>query len=524
MKRLISMIASFGLLVSASAQLVETRAYYATNPNGAVGKTATITIDGEFSDWDESMLIARGGANDVATAFKGGHENCVLDIYSLYAAWDDNNLYIAWQMVNTCDIWAREGDGPLSDGGRVLDVPLVVALSLNPNSVCMTGKNQWGKGIWGDKASMGFEFKSHVDRLLLMSGKPGLGTPALFKAVDAEGNTNYSEGCLNFISNGIEYKMKEGFLPKDLYRQKTNADNVDVCYDVENYENLLSAEYTGKAHNTSYDSFYEIKIPFKALGIDRNWIETYGIGCRVLATRGESAIDCMPHDPSMLDNVFDSYAADASTSHEKDDIDIITYDLASIGKLRVLGDIPEPEPDPEPEPEPEPQPGDGTYTVYFEDTDSPAWAKVMTWIWDAGNSNINYTGGQWPGAAMTATVVDGKDCWKYSFSTSDTLVNPMVIFNNGSGGTGNQTDDFPFVNNGYYDRNGKIKDVGSVNAISLSSKELVVVGRTISTQGSIAVYNAQGAQVAFGFDTITISAPGIYLVVAGDKASKIIVK
>ena len=73
MKRLISMIASFGLLVSASAQLVETRAYYATNPNGAVGKTATITIDGEFSDWDESMLIARGGANDVATAFKGGH-------------------------------------------------------------------------------------------------------------------------------------------------------------------------------------------------------------------------------------------------------------------------------------------------------------------------------------------------------------------------------------------------------------------------------------------------------------------
>ena len=54
MKRLISMIASFGLLVSASAQLVETRAYYATNPNGAVGKTATITIDGEFSDWDES--------------------------------------------------------------------------------------------------------------------------------------------------------------------------------------------------------------------------------------------------------------------------------------------------------------------------------------------------------------------------------------------------------------------------------------------------------------------------------------
>ena len=196
-------------VMCAQAQNVEERAYYSTNANEAVGQAASITIDGEFSDWNESMIISTGGANDVATAFKGGHENCVLDIYALYAAWDDSNLYIAWQMCNTTDVWAREGDGPLSDGGRVLDVPLAVALSVNPNSVSLSGKVTDGNGIWG--VGQRLQFTSHVDHLLLMSGKVGLGEPALFKAVDNAGNTNYSNGCLLFKNNGISYKMKEGF-------------------------------------------------------------------------------------------------------------------------------------------------------------------------------------------------------------------------------------------------------------------------------------------------------------------------
>lgn len=45
---------------------------------------------------------------------------------------------------------------------------------------------------------MGLKFDSttsHVDRLLYMSGKPGLGKPSIFKAVDANGNTDYEDGC-----------------------------------------------------------------------------------------------------------------------------------------------------------------------------------------------------------------------------------------------------------------------------------------------------------------------------------------
>ena len=38
--------------------------YYSTNPNGQVGANKTISIDGSLSDWDSSMLIAQGTAND----------------------------------------------------------------------------------------------------------------------------------------------------------------------------------------------------------------------------------------------------------------------------------------------------------------------------------------------------------------------------------------------------------------------------------------------------------------------------
>ena len=151
-KKLISIFLAAALLVSAVSVAMTAYAstkdlapsYYATNPNGKVGVQKTITVDGSASDWDESMLIAQGAAWDVANQYKGGHENCVLDTYALFAAWDSNNLYVAWQMVNTTDTWANSGDGPLSDGGRVLNVPLILALSIDPNSVSMSNKNTNG--------------------------------------------------------------------------------------------------------------------------------------------------------------------------------------------------------------------------------------------------------------------------------------------------------------------------------------------------------------------------------------------
>ena len=305
--------------------------YYATNPDNKAGVKKTITIDGDFSDWSTDMLIAQGAAWDVANHYKGGHENCVLDTYALFAAWDDDNLYVAWQMVNTTDTWAREGDGPLSDGGRVLDVPLILALSIDPTSVSMSNKNTSGAPIWGQK--MGLSFDQHVDRLLYMSGKPGNGTPGMFSAVDDEGNTDYDEGLQTFAEYGIEYKMAEGNICDNIYGLNYSEDPSDVYSNDADWVDYKTFEGSQGTHDTKYDSFYEIKIPFSALGIDADYVETNGIGAMLVATRGESGLDCIPFDDTMLDNALGSYGSDASTSHEKDDEDVITSPFARIGNL-----------------------------------------------------------------------------------------------------------------------------------------------------------------------------------------------
>jgi hypothetical protein len=351
--------------------------YYSTNGGGKVGIKKTITIDGSASDWSEDMIIAQGASWDVANHFKGGHENCVLDTYALLACWDDSNLYVGWQMTNTTDTWAREGDGPLSDGGRVLDVPLILALSVDPTSVKMSNKNSSGGSIWGQK--MGLSFDTHVDRLFYMSGKPGLGEPSMFKAVDDSGNTNYTTGCVGFKNGGIEYKVAETNICKNIFGLNYSEDPKDVYDENANWVDYKTFKGQSGTHNTKYDSFYEMKIPFKTLGIDASYLTANGIGAMLVATRGESALDCIPFDPSaMLDNALGSYGSDASTSHEKDDEDVITVPLANIGKIRD-GSAPTPTPTTAPATDPEPTTTQAPEPTTDAPTTAPAPAKEMTY-------------------------------------------------------------------------------------------------------------------------------------------------
>lgn len=500
-----------------AADPVETRAFYSTNPDNAVGRAASITIDGNLSDWTDDMIIATCGANDIATAFKGSHENCVLDLYAVYAAWDDANLYIAWQMCNTGDTWARPGDGPLTDYGRVGDVPLVVALSVDPSSTAMSGMLSDGRFIWGHNAANGVKFASHADHLFFMSGKAGSGEPAMFTAVNAAGDTDYASGCTTFRSCGITYKMAEGFAPSHLWRQNTTAEwatptelisdpsVLDNIYDPECYDNLKAGIPEGlKPHDYAYDSFYEMQIPLSVLGINCQWLEANGIGCRVVATRGESGIDCCPFDPSMVDNTFGEYGKDNSTTHEKDDIDIITYATASIGKIRTgeVDPLPDPRPDPEPDPTPDPEPADGNYTVYFDNSTS-GWSVVKTWIWDEADANRNYTGGQWPGADMYVDSATGYH--RYSFECTATAPKLKCIFN--PGGDNGKTGDLDLVNNGLYNASGFVK-------VLQSGIQDIDADADIRPE----YFTLQGVRVD------NPDAPGVYIKREGTSTSKIFVK
>lgn len=512
-----------GAALAAGAQNVETRAYYSTNADNAVGQPATITINGSLTGWTEDMCIATCGANDMATAFKGSHENCVLDMYALYAAWDDNNIYLAWQMCNTGDTWAREGDGPLTDYGHIGNVPLIVAISVDPSKPGMTGKLTDGRCVWCDQAGMGTTFdpeKVHVDHLFFFSGQAGQGKPAMFTAVNTKGDTDYGQGCHEFSSIGVKYNLTHDFLPSHLWRQNTHADYdisgklisdpsiIENIYDPECYDNLLAGPVSGlKKHSHEYDTFYEMQIPMKALGIDRRWLEENGIGVRVIGTRGESAIDCIPFDPSMVDNTFESYGKDKSTTHEKDDIDVITYAMADVAKIRDLENIEPVDPD-DPiidpvDPDDPIIPVDGAYNVYFDNSDSN-WGSVNVYIWDKANQNFQIAG-TWPGKPMTQGSFNGRSLHHFSFNYDATNPDLMVIFN----GNGTQTADLKFVNNGVYSfsgHTGETIDTDGINDITADTDNIPAV-----------YYNLQGIQVHQ-------PAAGMYIEKRGTTVRKVIIR
>ncbi len=112
-----------------------------------------------------------------------------------------------------------------------------------------------------------------------------------------------------------------------------------------------------------------------------------------------------------------------------------------------------------------------SYTVYFSDNYTPAWSTVYIYIWDKGNGDKEYVGG-WPGTVMTQKDDQGR--WTYTLTTTDTLVNPMVIFDDGNGGgISDQTSDLSLVNYGVYNRDGlqTTETPTGVNAIKAVASE-----------------------------------------------------
>ena len=73
-------------------------------------------------------------------------------------------------------------------------------------------------------------------------------------------------------------------------------------------------------------------------------------------------------------------------------------------------------------------------------------SNVTTWVW---NSSSNFTGGSWPGQAMTlmGTTADGtRKIWKWDYEGTATSDPTSIIFVT----DGNQTSDLTFINHGYY--------------------------------------------------------------------------
>lgn len=298
---------------------------YATNPNG-YGKRKTITVDGDKSDWESSMLIAQGVANDDPRVYAhwSMHEKGI-DAYAMYAAWDNSNLYIMYEMANVQDVVAPGEDFPMTQGNLWIDnLPVFLYIYTGNGNIT---HNETGDGtgtLWGS----GTTIDANSDHVVAYSTN-GANGPHIFTAND-DGKLMPDTLFLKGASTGINIKWGNGktLSGKLMGIPKAGTDNKRVAGDC--VDGTLTDFYTA-GHNPKMDMFYEISIPLKNLDITASDIETNGIGVMLVNTFGTSGMDCLPYDLSMADNAAKPYSKDASTSAEKEDEDHITVPMARVG-------------------------------------------------------------------------------------------------------------------------------------------------------------------------------------------------
>lgn len=338
--------ATYSLTVSYKIQ--EQSEFYWTNKNGAVGTNKTIS---SFSDWTEAERIAQCAAYDDPRTWRGIQE-VPYDVYALYGAYDDTNLYVMVELTNLADGRATfmNHDYAGSDNCHWDNRNIPIGLTINTGSSNVaTGSyiNADKERVWGGtEKGVAFEDSNGFDWLLYHSSKygyaehsgsfVGVGTPGFFHA-QADGYFSYYD-CLSVNTetttgtSGIDIRyMRTCAVSKEIYFESTPTGN--RAESAQTAESLLtSTTYTAVETNNN-DMSYWYTIPLSTLGITKADIETKGIGIRQLTTGGGSLMDCAPWDSSMVDVATEECSDDASTSAEKNDTDTLTTVQARIGHM-----------------------------------------------------------------------------------------------------------------------------------------------------------------------------------------------
>lgn len=325
-----------GLTASATGSTLASQ--YKTNSVG-VGSKKSITVDGAITDWESSMLIAQGAANDDPRVYCANsmHENPI-DLYALYGAYDDNNLYLMWEMTNVQDKVAAHLDYPLAQGHlyQTENVPFHIALDTGKSDVIgNSGKLSSGGTIWNS----GISFTNPYNRHIAVSTN-GSNGPYMYSG---DSNGLNAKEIYNASTSGIVFKWGEGILSTSVkgidkgFGKQNGRVPGDVCNDTAAW-----VDFTSNGHNSKkYDFHYEMSIPLDKLGVTSNDITNTGLGVMVVATYGKSGMDSLPYDIAMNDNADKpDTESQAINSFEKSDEDNITAAYAYIGKARNGGSTP----------------------------------------------------------------------------------------------------------------------------------------------------------------------------------------
>jgi hypothetical protein len=292
---------------------------YSTNPTKGQYRSAGITIDGANTsgEWTTNMLIALDMVNDDPRSLGSNwtmHE-APIDATHLWACWDDNNLYLAWQFVDVTDVLdpanaGGAGSGKISSNGGHL-----ISLVLNTKSGGSTG-DMWAKSnSWTGVDTPDFQIYMRGD---LWAGASYMSTalPGNTWAGDPQTGTTYR----NFAGWGITVANGSSYVGG------AQMWGVGDC-DERNNQGAPNRNFLSEGHSTTRDSFYEIKIPLASIGLTKANLESVGLG--VMLTGGsQSALDTIPNSSA----TSDTQGAEVWNSpKEWADSDVMTEPFARIG-------------------------------------------------------------------------------------------------------------------------------------------------------------------------------------------------
>lgn len=338
--------------VTVDYKKVESSQYYWTNKNGAVGTNKTIS---SWSDWTSAEQIAQCAAYDDPRTWKGIQE-VPYDVYALYAAYDDTNLYVMVELTNIADdsiFMTHNYAGSDNAWWDNRDIPLGMIFNTGSNLTTKPTIVAEQKPIWG---SIDFSDSNGFNYLLYHSSKygyaehkssfVGVGTPGFFKADSTGFNYTKDVGCFSVNSGapGSEVTGSSGVSIR--YNRGCAVSGSNIYYESTPTDNRATSEQTGQtlltsntyskvssSHDTDLDMSYWYTVPLSTIGMTKATIESKGIGIRQLTTNGGSLMDCSPWDVSMVDNATEECSDDNSTSKEKEDVDNITSSQARVGHM-----------------------------------------------------------------------------------------------------------------------------------------------------------------------------------------------
>ena len=304
----------------------------------------TISVDGDISDWDSTMLIAQGAANDDPRVYRPNSMYEVgIDLYALYGTYDDNNLYLMWEMTNVQDVVAPLDNFPLS-GGTLYSghqYPIFIAIDTRDSATRIGNdcKTAAGGTLW-DKPII---YKQNVNKVVATftngwknfiygGDSSGIDPVEIYDTNTSGIEMKWGKGILNSKVMGINgaYGVNNGRVVGDMASGATYVDFNTLGHD-----------------SATMDFHYEMSIPLSKIGTSASQIATNGLGVQLVATMGLSGMDCLPYDLTMNDNadLDDSAGSQENNSFEKSDDDVITVPMASLVKGSGTIVIPTPDPD-----------------------------------------------------------------------------------------------------------------------------------------------------------------------------------